>query len=86
MDNKDKARKEKRAKIACWECLAFCLVAFFFYGFTNNGGCSSSGGSSGKTARCNYCSGSGRVSGDKCPWCGGSGTTYDNYFNDILGD
>lgn len=45
----------------------------------------SSSGSSSKTATCNYCNGTGKVSGDKCPWCNGSGKTYDNYFNDLLG-
>ena len=38
-----------------------------------------------KTAKCNYCNGTGKVNGDKCPWCGGSGKTYDNAFNDALG-
>ncbi len=43
------------------------------------------GGSNGsRSAVCNYCHGSGRVSGEKCPWCNGSGRTYNNYFNDIL--
>ncbi len=46
---------------------------------------SSSSSSSQKTARCNYCNGTGKVNGDKCPWCGGSGKTYDNAFNDALG-
>lgn len=39
----------------------------------------------GKSATCSYCHGTGRADGGKCPWCGGSGKTYDNYFNDILG-
>jgi len=39
-----------------------------------------------KTATCNYCNGTGRVDGEACPWCGGSGKTYDNAFNDILGE
>lgn len=46
---------------------------------------SSSSSSSQKTAKCNYCNGTGKVNGDKCPWCGGSGKTYDNAFNDALG-
>lgn len=47
---------------------------------------SSSSNSSGKTATCNYCHGTGKVNGDTCPWCNGSGKTYDNAFNDLLGD
>ena len=47
---------------------------------------SSSSSSSSKTATCNYCNGTGKVNGDKCPWCNGSGKTYDNVFNDLLGD
>ena len=46
---------------------------------------SSSSSSSSKTATCNYCHGTGKVNGDKCPWCNGSGKTYDNVFNDALG-
>jgi len=48
----------------------------------------SSGNSSndaGKTVKCNYCNGTGRADGGTCPWCNGSGTTYDNAFNDWLG-
>ena len=47
---------------------------------------SSSSSSSSKTATCNYCNGTGKVNGEKCPWCNGSGKTYDNIFNDLLGD
>lgn len=45
----------------------------------------SSSSSSQKTAKCNYCNGTGKVNGEKCPWCNGSGKTYDNAFNDALG-
>ena len=47
---------------------------------------SNSSSSSEKTATCNYCHGTGKVNGDTCPWCNGSGKTYDNSFNDLLGN
>ena len=46
---------------------------------------SSSSYSSGKTAKCNYCNGTGKADGGTCPWCNGSGKTYDNAFNDLFG-
>ena len=46
---------------------------------------SSTSSSSQKTAKCNYCSGTGKVNGSTCPWCNGSGKTYNNMFNDLLG-
>ena len=46
---------------------------------------SSSSNSLQKTAKCNNCSGTGKVDGGTCPWCNGSGKTYDNMFNGLLG-
>ena len=46
---------------------------------------SNSSYSSGKTVKCNYCNGTGKADGGTCPWCNGSGMTYDNVFNDLLG-
>jgi len=59
---------------------------FYVDGEEYTGGTTSSSKSSSskKTAKCNYCNGTGRVNGESCPWCGGSGKTYDNGFNDAL--
>lgn len=52
--------------------------------YSGNNYSNSGSSSSSKTATCNYCHGTGYANGGTCPWCGGSGKTYDNYFNDIL--
>ena len=65
--------------------IAILLLLYLIGSCGQEGPSGGSYGSSGKTARCNYCNGTGRVNGESCPWCGGSGRTYDNYFNDALG-
>ena len=67
--------------------IAFILVFALFCSLASGDDDSGSSGSKdkgGKTATCNYCHGTGKVKGETCPCCGGSGKTYDNYFNDIL--
>lgn len=69
----------------CMSCISKSINSPSNSNSNKNGSSSSSSNSSGKTAKCNYCNGTGYADGGKCPWCGGSGKTYDSIFNDLLG-
>ncbi len=69
----------------CMSCISKSINSPSNSNSNKSGSSSSSSNSSGKTAKCNYCNGTGYADGGKCPWCGGSGKTYDSIFNDLLG-
>lgn len=91
--NEDPSKAEEKKQMANASlkktliAIVAILVAFFvIYGLAQSGGSSRNRSGNSRTVTCNYCHGSGRAGGERCPWCNGSGKTYDNYFNDLLGE